>query len=543
MTQRLTAFLILGLLWVAGAYAAAPDLGGPLPPAGRLPDERYMTGSACLARQDITCAQVALAGIPPTSAYAKVLEAQIASAQNDDDTVLRLLLPLQVETNIKPAALASLHATLARAYERQGNVLRAVEERAQADGFFDTLEASADNQQKLMAALTSQPKAALLEMRGESSDTAVQGWIDLALAVAYSGNPAAAVVQWRRAYPDHRAHEAAFAAAAPAAQPAKATALSGKIALLLPIETPTFAFAAEAVRSGFLAAKIADGNTAEVTLYPTHGTPDDVAAIYREAVAEGAQYVVGPMTRLEVPALLEPGLVTVPTLALNLPDENANVPEKLVEFGLPVEDEAAQLARAARNQGMQTAVIAASSTPLGKRMAQAFAAAWTEQGGAVVFQAEFGSDTNLVDFKAQIASEPADMLFLAATADEARRVRPYLPQAVPTYALSHVYDGDALNPQNSALNAIHFVDMPWLLEPAESHSATLREASSALTPSAQRWFAVGVDAWQILGALASGQPSDTWQLRGLTGTLSLHDHRIQRALPLAQFRNNGVALE
>jgi outer membrane PBP1 activator LpoA protein len=545
MTQRIIAFLILCCVLAPVNAADAAATSTKFPPATKNfkpPEERYIAGQDCLKKGDIPCAQITLAGINPSSAYAKILEAQIAATKQDYDTVLRLLIPLQPEASLLPAALASLHATLAQAYENQGNVLRAVEHRSQADLYLTPPEAGA-NQQKLLQSLILLPREALLDMRGESADTAVQGWIDLAIAFAYTGQRNSALAQWRQAYPDHRADEAALSAlaatvpASPGPQP-----LTGKVALLLPLDTPAFAFAAEAVRSGFLAAQKASNSPSEIAIYPTHGLKEEIPAVYRQAIAEGAQYVVGPLTRVEVAGLLEPDLIRVPTLALNVLDEQSAIPQKLVQFGLPVEEEAAQLAEIAREQGMQTAVIVSADTPLGKRMAQSFASEWTEQGGVVVFQVEFGEQSNLLDFKTQIAAERADMLFLAANAAQARWVRPYLNQATPTFALSHIYDGNSNNPENAVLNAIHFIDMPWLLDANETDHAAYRTAAADLPPNAQRWFAVGVDAWNILSALA-GNETQKVQLSGLTGKIVLQDNRIQRELPMAQFRYDGIALE
>ena len=548
MTQRYIAFLIICCMLAPGAKAAdaAPATPSKFPSATKIyksPEERYIASQDCLKKGDIPCAQIALAGINPSSAYAKILEAQIAASRQDFDTVLRLLIPLQAEMNLLPAALASLHATLALAYENQGNALRALEQLSQADLYLEGPEAIAANQQHIVRSLTGLSKDTLLEMRGESADTAVQGWIDLAIAIAHSEQPDSALVQWRQAYPDHSADVAALgtlAGTAPVNSGQKP--LTGKIALLLPIDTPAFAFAAEAVRSGFMAAQKAANSPAEIIIYPTHGLKNEIPTLYRQAIAEGAQYVVGPLTRGEVAGLLEPDLIQVPTIALNVLDEPSTTPAKLIQFGLPVEEEAMQLAKTAREQGMQTAVIATANTPLGKRMAQSFASEWTDQGGVVVLQAEFDEQSNLLEFKSQIAVERADMIFLAANAEQARWIRPYLNQATPTFGLSHIYDGNPANPENAALTAIHFVDMPWLIDPSDASYASYRTASAELPPNAQRWFAVGVDAWSILSALA-GSSAEKLRLRGLTGTIALHENRMQRELPMAQFRNDGIALE
>lgn len=520
-----------------------PSKPSPAAKPYKSPEERFTAGQACLKQSDIPCAQIVLAGINPTSAYAKILEAQIASDRQDFDSVLRLLLPLQAKNSLLPAALASLHATLALAYENQENALRALEQRSLADFYLDAPDAIAANQKHILQMLAALPKDTLLEMRGESADTAVQGWIDLALAIAYSEQRNLALEQWRKAYPDHAADDELLRAQLNTMPISTGTqAISGKIALLLPLEIPAFAFAAEAVRSGFMAAKNAANSPAEIIIYPTHGIPDGMADLYRQAIAEGAQYVVGPLTRAEVAGLQGTELATVPTIALNTLEEKEAIPAKFVQFGLPVEEEAGQLARLAREKGMQTAVVAVADSALAKRMAQAFIAAWTELDGVVVLQAEFSEQSNLLDIKEQIAAEPADLIFLAADAEKARRIRPYLNQATPTFGLSHIYDGEPGNPSNGVLQSVHFIDMPWLLNPNAPRYTAYREAAAALPPKAQRWYAVGVDAWNVLSALAEN-PDGKLHLLGLTGNITLRESRIQRELPLAQFRSDGIALE
>ena len=85
------------------------------PVAKKSVEARYLAGRACLQQADTPCAQVELAGMPPNSPYANLLEAQIAASQQDFDAALRLLTPLQANGSLMPQANASLHATLAQA--------------------------------------------------------------------------------------------------------------------------------------------------------------------------------------------------------------------------------------------------------------------------------------------------------------------------------------------------------------------------------------------------------------------------------------------
>ena len=102
-------------------------------------------------------------------------------------------------------------------------------------------------------------------------------------------------------------------------------------------------------------------------------------------------------------------------------------------------------------------------------------------------------------------------------------------------------DGIENNSGNALLSAIHFVDMPWMINPGHTDFAPYREAAAKLAAGeAQRWFAIGVDAWNILASRAAEK---SLLIPGLSGTLHMEGSAIVRELPMAQFRGNGLALE
>ena len=544
MIQRLLTLILLCCLpLTVTAETATPKAAAPKVPATvikpqKSAEERYLAGQACLQQEDVPCAQVELASIAPGSPYAKLLEAEIAASAQDDETVLRLLLPLKsigLKTNssLLPQAMTSLHATLAQAYENQGNVLRAIEQLN-----LSAPENPESIQTHIWQLLKDQPRASLLELRGESQDTLSQGWIDLALA-ANGKTPTSAITQWRNAYPDHPVSDTFLLQLAQTAPViVEQDSFTGTVALLLPLNEPAYANAAAALKAGLMAAH--GDSAAIVKIYASRGDKAEIAALYQQAINEGAQYVVGPMARDEVSALAAAGLKLVPTLALNSTDQET-LPENLMAFGLPVEAEAEQVAEVARAHGMQSAILISADTPLANRAEQAFAKEWQAQQGTIVIQKTFSADSSLVELKADLSARGADMIFLAANAEQAKMVRPYLDPSIPTFAISHVYDGVALNPDNTALMAIHFVDMPWMVNADHPDFAAYRKAAESLPPGeSQRWFAVGVDAWHILAAIAAGK---SILIPGLSGTLHMEGKTLVRDLPMAQFGPTGVALE
>jgi outer membrane PBP1 activator LpoA protein len=117
------------------------------------------------------------------------------------------------------------------------------------------------------------------------------------------------------------------------------------LALLLPANGD-YAAASSAIRQGFFAAYLdAARNHAprpSVRVYDSLGSPDGAVKAYRQAVSDGAQLVVGPLTRTEVAAVFAQSPLPVPLLALNHPDDRQLPAGDVSEFGLLPETEGAQ---------------------------------------------------------------------------------------------------------------------------------------------------------------------------------------------------------
>ncbi|MDR5172329.1 penicillin-binding protein activator [Methylobacillus flagellatus] len=543
MIQRL-----LALLYFTWILLPAQTMAAAASPNAVPPETRFQEGMACLQAQNIDCAALALNRIPSQSVHAKLLAGNIAAAQQDFDSVFRLLLPLKANTSLDNEAAASLHASLALAYEQEPDPLRALEQRVAAERFLDDEQGRAENHKKIWNGLSNLSRDDLVNIRGESPDTDIQGWIDLALAAQEQDDNA--LKNWPDFYPGHPASKGFSQALlsqrpeAPAPSPIAApVGPGGKIGVILPFAVEAYYPAADAIEQGFAAAQSQAQDHRELTLYATDGNPANIAETYRRAVDEGVQIALGPLTRDEVTRLGQQDL-GIPTLALNQPDSTPGKTPNLYIFGLPLEGEIAQLVRLAQRLGMQTATIAAGSNHLAERMAQAFGNAWNDAGGRITQQLTFAEDSNLTELQAKITSNPSDLIFLAANYEEARVIRPHLDTATPTFATSHIYAGIPQDPENEPLNAVRFVDMPWLLEPESAAFANLRPAASDLPPGEmQRWFALGVDAYRILDHV-SKHPQQAHTLQGLTGKISISSEgNISRELASGRFSAQGVVPE
>ena len=295
------------------------------------------------------------------------------------------------------------------------------------------------------------------------------------------------------------------------------------------------------VKQGFMAAAAIQPLQLPVRIYSSSDRPDDIVSAYRQATQAGARLVVGPLTRSGVSALVATKAVNVPTLALNLPEQDSDLPPTLYLFGLSADSEARQAAKMAFADGRRTAVVIASGGALSKRIQQAFTAAWALQGGSVTAQLTFNG-ANAETVRDELARHTPDMLFLALTGPEVRLLRPYLGAAVPTYATSQVYGGRN-NPQRYFdLNGIRFVDMPWLLQPDHAAVMIYPRPSPPVPADLERLYALGIDAWRLAVLLMVPAPGTTLSLDGVTGQITLTAHQFQRTGVGAEFRDGEAAL-
>jgi len=125
------------------------------------------------------------------------------------------------------------------------------------------------------------------------------------------------------------------------------------------------------------------------------------------------------------------------------------------------------------------------------------------------------------------------MLFLAADAEKARAVRPYLDNAIPTYAISQIYGASGAAGRNLDLNQIRFVEMPWFLLPDHPAVISYPRPANPLSIEQERFYALGIDAYRITLQLL--HPTD-WPLDGVTGQIALDGQQFTRELTAAQFR-------
>jgi outer membrane PBP1 activator LpoA protein len=288
----------------------------------------------------------------------------------------------------------------------------------------------------------------------------------------------------------------------------------------------------------------------------------------QRAVADGATFIVGPLTREDVQAAAEQRPAHVPMLLLNtLP---AGSGAGAWQYALAPEDEARQIARQIAGAGGRSAVVVTPADGWGQRVAAAFTEEFTAAGGNVLAEGQYALARNdieatlvavlgidasrrrhervqgLVGTRVEPDPRPApgiDAIFAAGhQALAMRQIRPYLRQhnaiAIPTYMTSEGVDGD--RSANRDLEGMRLVEMPWTLDTVgtayDVRSASEGAWSARGSARDSRYFAFGYDAARLAAALRSGIVA--WPLDGVTGRLNLTpDGRIERQLNWARMRD------
>lgn len=309
------------------------------------------------------------------------------------------------------------------------------------------------------------------------------------------------------------------------------------IALLLPLKSKDYGSAADAVQQGFLAAANLEKKSLPIRVYSDIEENSSVVAVYRQAIANGARAVVGPLTRSGVSALAAEQNIPVPTLALNIVEEKPA--QQLYFFGMAAEAEARQIAQLAIQQGLRQAIVISTRAQLTKRLQSAFEEEWNASGGGILREIEFN---NVSGEFADIAEIPGTAIFLAADAKTARLIRPYLTSKLPIYATSQIFSGNDNSLTNYDLNGIRFVDMPWLLQPDHPAVMIYPRANPALSIDRERLYALGIDAFRLTQLLLAKKIDAASPLDGVTGDILLRDHVFQRKAIPAVFQEGRSQL-
>ena len=506
-----------------------------------------------------------------------LLSAEIALAEGRfDDTLVQLGRPPASDA---PVSLrARYHRARAEAFRQSGNLLESARELSELDPLITDPRRRLDNQLAIIQRLTTlTPRALEFLQLGTADD--FSGWMALALtlqtSLRYPLELESKLNTWRDQYPDHPALPGILEGYLQTRE-ARYQRL-GKIAVLLP-QSGKFAKVADALRDGLMAAyyQLEPQRRPELTFYDSTD-PADAWPLYQQAVADGADLVLGPLHKEAVAQLAEAGELEAPVLALNEIPLDAAPSEDFFLFGLSPEDEARQVAEKAWLDGYTQAGVITPEGTWGERILRSFLDRWESLGGIVAEHQAY--DTQANDFSdpirrllnldesdqrrvtlervlgRKVKFEPRrrrdlDFIFLAARSQKARQIRPQLQfhfaADLPVYTTSHAYAGSRHPQGDLDLEGLKFPHMPWLLA-EEGNTGLARQAYFQAMPASDprytRFYAMGIDSFNLLPHLLRLSSSPQEMFDGKTGSLYLDaEHRIHRQLIWAQFYKGGTRI-
>jgi outer membrane PBP1 activator LpoA protein len=418
---------------------------------------------------------------------------------------------------------------------------------------------------------TAQESGVRVEPRAVT-DNVVRGWLELAtLAAAVARSPTTSIPDveaWRTRFPNHPASDVVASELLGIKQETRESI--PHVALLLPLSGRAAA-SGISVRDGFMTAlyQVPVAQRPRIRLYDT--AEISAAEAIARAREEGAEFIVGPLTRDEVTAAADLGEAKPPILALNfLPSERPG-PAGFYQFALSPEDEARQVARRVIADRRLRGVAVVPEGDWGTRVLMAFKQELEASGGVLLDEIALDSTRNdwgpeitqvlrVSDSKARhkrlesvlgtkLEFEPRrradlDFVFAPSPFNTARQLRPQLrfhfAGDVPTYATSDAFEADPS--ANEDMEGLMFPDMPWMLgsDLAESVRSAAREAWPSGGPRRNRLFAFGFDAYRLTAALRARAAGGPVNVDGLTGRLTLDsERRVQRELAWAQLHNGA----
>jgi outer membrane PBP1 activator LpoA protein len=299
-----------------------------------------------------------------------------------------------------------------------------------------------------------------------------------------------------------------------------------RLAVLLPLSGP-LAAAGQSVRDGLMSGYYAETRRRpQVRFYDTAGSVEGVGRALAQAREEGAQMLVGPLTRDEVNALFGTADLDLPAIALNR--GTVPPPPGSTAFALAPEEEGAAAADRLLDRGFKRVLVVTQADENARRALGAFRERLLARGGQVINEVTV-SEANpdyVPALQQALGGSRPEALFLSLKAAQARLLSSQMDTAglvgVPRVATSLILSGANLR-MDVELDGIEYPELPWLL--GLRMGLPDPDTIGNTLPSAQgggaRLYAFGMDAWKLAAYLDHLSADPGAQLRGATGELQM----------------------
>ena len=404
------------------------------------------------------------------------------------------------------------------------------------------------------------------------------GWMQLAYIVKhYAVSPNELIRylgQWQRQHPTH---PAALELPVDLENALNTKPFQPQIAAILLPMTGSKSTLANPIEQGLLSSYI-DGDTKKITVKFYDTSADSVAA-YKQAINDGAEFIIGPLLQSNVTKVInyqnenpnEDGSVT-PQLFLNQSDHFTPSKDQFY-FSLSPQEEASDAAHKLFKDDIKMPLLLVSSDLTGRRMAESFRKTWLEltnkdaevhyyQNGDkmkfAVQQAMGVKDSkeriNHIktllnpDIKADFRSRrDIDAIYMIAGPRDLTLLKPFIDvnfsvftKPVPLYTSSRSRLAKSTNKTALELNNITISDIPWLMEPS-SDNKRIADLWPSWNNGQKRLFAMGYDAYELIGRLAQMRAFTGYQFSGRSGQLVVkNDGVINRHLSWGKYKQGQL---
>jgi len=462
--------------------------------------------------------------------YFQLVHAQVAIAEGRADSA-KLRLQVINPQSLSPELREQYYETQIQILESKGDIFGAARQRVKLHDSLDS-KAKSENQTKLWQSLVNVNISKLQSFPRINSDV-LSGWVALALLykTTHPKHFQQAISNWQTQFPNHPALQGTIQNLS-RTLPATANLRSKQIALLLPFESRRRPYA-EATYRGFIAASYADGsNSTTVKVYDVN--PDTVVQVYQQALNNGADFVVGPLQKESIDALVNSRVnLLVPTLALNISNPNLSL-QNFYQFSLSPEDEAHNVATKMWADGHRTVAILAPKGQFGERVSDAFRDSWFQRGGQLIMTEFYGKQVEDSVNKIVQQKNSINAIFMFASSKYGKQIQAFLKyhnaNDFPIYSTSHIYDSVDSPKDNAELDGVIFGDMPWRIAPTQ-RALQLQANLEKFWPDSIAHFsslyAFGIDAFHLLSRLeqsSNGRFGFQWD--GQSGRLLMDEHGV-----------------
>lgn len=504
-------------------------------------------------------------------AQKKIAQAKFYLLRDCPKAALKKLHQIKNPVALSQETAISYYTTAAEAHLRNNNLAYNTLALISLNSFLDDQALRDKNNNLIWCNLQTLSLDKLQLLLKRCNTTLLRGWVSLAIVANQDANNPAVlskdIKNWQQQYQQHPANNilpdqdkiASLAQVNPPKQ----------VALLLPLHGG-FAKMGQAVRDGFMTAYYANlkmlSSPPQIKVYDTSSA--DVIDLYQQAIQDGAQFIIGPLTKQNVARLASHNGLAVPVVALNYLTDNDLV-NNLVQFGLSPEQSVQQVADAMWQHNINKILIIIPQGSWGDKVQQTFTQKWQQLGGYVIATINFSDKENIANaimssFNIDQSQQRAALLqnvigknikfvprrrqdingiFLVATPEQARQIKPllqfYYAGNLPIFSIANIYTGYNSSWVDRDLNSIYFDDMPWLLHKTPYINKLKQQIKAAWPDNLRansRLYGLGVDAFTLSLLLPRLMILPNFALHGVTGQLYLNSNlQIYRRLSWAHF--------